>query len=225
MANTPQHANGRSGLTPLIGAAAALAIAAGVWVLPLDWLAPDGAGVSSRPRPVGAGDDVDSTAWMPVPDNPWTELVEPLERLRTKPEPVVVDDSEEDEDVPPPVARPTTPKPNWTYEGFISQPNGMVAMVRIGGVQRFIYPRQVVREDSVGGGPSYRVDTISERALVIRPTDASADAEPWVFELQVRVPAISLSSANAEGGDEEAELDPREARRRELMRRRQEGNR
>ncbi len=133
------------------GALLALGVAVGVWVIPGTALDPKPPGAPiSKPMP-GAG--LPRLAPPEPPEVDWTVLAQNLSQIR---EPVVEPETVADiPDTPRPEndpgMHPITPQftLSWQYEGYVQEADRIIALVRIGGDQRFVFPGTEVVDPSI----------------------------------------------------------------------------
>ncbi len=125
-------------LTPL-GFLGALAVAAGVWFIPLPGPGEPGEVISVGPGSSAGGEGAGVQPVGRTPDHDWLALVPPLSQLR---EPLVPKIEEDDEKPDEPVQSPV----NVRYLGFVGAgEDRSAALIEIDGTQRFVSTGDAVR--------------------------------------------------------------------------------
>ncbi len=144
----------------------ALAVAVGAWVTPSALFRPTppddttepGMQALTRPSDRTSGDGAHAQTDERL--NEWDALAAKLDRFR--PRTAVV----EEDPGPGPGGGGDPPQPPgwtpaWVYEGFVASEERPAALVRIGGVQRFIFAGDEVMDPTTGSSDTIRVDSIN----------------------------------------------------------------
>lgn len=144
----------------------ALAVAVGAWVTPSSLFRPTppenttepGMQVLTRPSDRASGDGANAQTDERL--NEWDALAAKLDRFR--PRTAVVEERpgpgpDDDDDQPTPPGW----TPAWVYEGFVASEERPAALVRIGGVQRFVFAGDQVMDPTTGSSDTIRVDSIN----------------------------------------------------------------
>lgn len=167
-ASTTKKSSPISALLPVLGVLLALVVGVGVWLLPEGMVEPKAKKVSIRPAAGGA----DGPAWIAPEPHEWTALFASVDqlrepdKLRIDPEPKPDPDGDS---FATPIREDLKPSmPPWTYEGFIQEPSGFVAVVRTTLGQRLIYKGDtVVYNEPRGDSVSFVVSEVSAEKLTL----------------------------------------------------------
>ena len=125
-----------------VGVVLALAVAVGVWLVPSSVLDPKAPSVGETRAQVPPTPPEIKSQSVPA-RRAWMGAGDLLESLRERDQGVAEqtpppEDNGTGPDPRPPIPTPTT-RVNWEYEGLVAQPFGVAALVRINGLQRFIF--------------------------------------------------------------------------------------
>lgn len=187
-------------LLPVIGIVVAVAIALGAWLLPLSWLEPGSRAVPPRP---GTDSAVTEIAWIQPEAKPWSELIDQIEPLR-EPDRVPVDDGGgngggEGDPLPPPPPDPRVPRPQWSYEGYIEEPGGLVAVVRTNEGQRLIFVGDTITHSPPGfDAVEYTVVEVTPELVRIKH-----DINEFSYQILRTVPSRMPDTGARRGGRNE----------------------
>ena len=166
----PHAPHSLSKLAAPAGAIAALAVAVGVWLLPAGALDPKPP-MPPKPKPI-PGQTVKPFAPAEPPVIDWTALAQNLNLLRV-PDPVVADTQssgdlitpdQPDEPPPPP---PPSALASWQYEGYVREADRYIALVRMSGAQRFVFPDQEITDPSIPGQGVATIKSIDPDRLIV----------------------------------------------------------
>ncbi len=171
-----------------VGVLIAVAVAVGVWLAPTGWMDPERRGP-------GDGPDLGQPAPPPVavgghtqqrPD--WEDLGEMVAQIR---DPVVIaeepdqpaaqaDATQGGEEAPgdqgEPAPQPAPVTLPWEYLGLVDHDERSAALVRVGGIQRFLFEGQEVDEPATGGRP-VRIVLVEPQTLHVRVGESEITLE------------------------------------------------
>ena len=174
-------------LVPL-GALAALAVAIGVWLVPSSVLDPNPPDVGEVRTTIPEPPKIER---QKLPERKeWFALGGGLESLREPDATRVAEDP-----VPTPTGDPgdeTRPAPKvtprvtvaWEYEGFVEQPDRTAALIRVMGMQRFVFVGDLVTDSSLPPGITAFVSEVTPDHIVVtidggeQTIERSDDAQP-----------------------------------------------
>jgi hypothetical protein len=187
-------------LVPL-GTLVALAVAIGVWLVPSSVLDPS-------PPDVGevraAIPDAPVVEHQEVPDaKAWMDVAQELESLR-EPDEVKEPPKEEGGDRPPRKEdgtggdKPPPPRytVNWEYEGCVEQPDRIAALIRVAGIQRFVFEGEPVNDNSLPPGTTAVISEVTPDHIVVSIDGGEQTIERTNDAPPVRAPTTPRRSPN-----------------------------
>ncbi|GAB4553076.1 MAG: hypothetical protein Tsb0013_15510 [Phycisphaerales bacterium] len=190
MVTTPATSTKKTigGLLPALLVLLALAVAVGVWMLPDRMVNPSPKTVVARPTAGGASD---TEVWVTPEPKRWSVLLASIDQLREpdRQQPVPTGGDEPiDETEGTPVTTPERyTRPPWSYEGYITEPRGMVAVIRTTNGQRLVYMGdEIVFSELRGKSVAWVVTEVSPEKLVI-----SHDGTSYEYPLLTASPSMT----------------------------------
>lgn len=188
----PLEASSASRFLVPLGAVAALAVAVGVWLVPSSAFDPKPPSDLVVRQEVPPPPKVDRQG---VPErDAWLSVAQNLESLR---EP----DPEEEEPEPPPdgtgpdAEDATTPTVapritvSWEYEGYVDHEGRRAALIRVLGVQRFVFPGDPVSDTTLPPGITATIGQITPDHIVVEIDGGEQIIERSTDGPPVRAPA------------------------------------
>lgn len=163
--------DGTKGMLAVCVGAGCLALAVGVWLIPSSIFRPADRAETAQPTPrTPTGDErtpdqVDDTRnETPSRIEEWDALAARMDRFLPR-RPV--------EEIPP--DEPTGPgdtidiparwSPSWIYEGYVASRSRPAALVRIAGMQQFIFVGDEITDPGIGGSAKVRVESIEPERI------------------------------------------------------------